>query len=170
MSEDTSSETASRQAIAKRSINVESKSATLDFPTLGKSITINFADLKESILVPAVLNAVVSSAVSAYSADREDPAKAYEAAAKRIAMIVGGVWPSRAEGSTALTALDVAILVRAEARGIDVEKVRSVVMGESEEFRRQFVSKVKGDPLTAGLFAAKRASKKPDAKLEDMGI
>lgn len=168
----TPADVAKAAPIAKRSLDIASATGTLTFAN-GHKITVTPADIPDALRTNMLLSAVLASLVTAYSAHRENPDEAVKAAEQRLTDIRAGKLPTRGDGTATMTALDVAIKVRADAKGIDEAKVRAVVEAESDEFKRQFVSKVKSDPLTAAAFAALRARKpKGDAakSLDDLGI
>lgn len=148
----------SEAKVATRKINGDS--AELDFGTHGK-LSFTAAQVPDSNKVRAILAGVLNSVVNGYSQHRDNPADAFKAASERLASIMRGEWPQRMAGRP--SALEVAIRVRAEARQLDVAKVREVVMSFDKAKQTSFISTVKADPLTAALFAAARV-KKPTAK------
>lgn len=167
-------ETANKPAIAKREVDLANGTGKLTFAN-GKVVTVEAAKLPDAVRNSLLIAAALSSMVTAYSAHRDDVGKASEAAEQRRNDLMAGKLPTRGDGTGSMSALDVAIRVRAEAKGIEEAKVRAVVENESEEFQRAFVAKVKADPLTAAAFAALRTRKSKAAseasdKLAELGI
>lgn len=157
------SDTKSKVATRK----VTGDTAVLQFAN-GKSLGFKVSDIPEAVHGKALLSAVLSAVVNGYSQHREDVEAAYKAAQDRLtAIIQRGEWPQRTAGSGRLSALDVAINVRADARKLPVEKVREVVMSFPKDKRVSFIATVKADPLTAAAFAAARAKKV--SKEQDFG-
>lgn len=123
---------------------IESGLAVLRF-SCGDTVDLRASAMPEEILTRAALEGLIANLTTAYSKHRDEPEKAFAAAAQRTAELMEGKWDRRPSKKSSRPPS--AYHAACQVWGVEVD------LGLDRKARAAFVSSVQRNPETAAAFA-----------------